>query len=160
MTISSYETAKDIWDKLNVTYEEDKKHKAYVSWENEDDSSTDSDDDEVANICLMANDEEKPGVKTHEMTVADQTEPVRVPGTSETAGDSGQLVCPGRGATVQPTQWKDSQPQSWQDQSQRRYHLQAPRHRLCCPHRTPISTPMPSTNRLPAAPPIHGMDFW
>ncbi|MED6141672.1 hypothetical protein PIB30_105781, partial [Stylosanthes scabra] len=57
MTISSCETAKDIWDKLNVTYEEDKKHKAYVSWENEDDSSTDSDDDKVANICLMANDE-------------------------------------------------------------------------------------------------------
>ncbi|MED6198587.1 hypothetical protein PIB30_067799, partial [Stylosanthes scabra] len=28
-----------------------------MSWENEDDSSTDSDDDEVANICLMANDE-------------------------------------------------------------------------------------------------------
>ncbi|MED6227658.1 hypothetical protein PIB30_115919, partial [Stylosanthes scabra] len=34
-----------------------KKQKAYMSWENEDDSSTDSDDDEVANICLMANDE-------------------------------------------------------------------------------------------------------
>ncbi|MED6188250.1 hypothetical protein PIB30_084223 [Stylosanthes scabra] len=29
-----------------------------MSWENEDDSSTDSDDDEVANICLMANDKE------------------------------------------------------------------------------------------------------
>ncbi|MED6198142.1 hypothetical protein PIB30_063163 [Stylosanthes scabra] len=28
-----------------------------MSWENEDDSSTDSDDDEVENICLMANDE-------------------------------------------------------------------------------------------------------
>ncbi|MED6190660.1 hypothetical protein PIB30_107952, partial [Stylosanthes scabra] len=35
-----------------------KKQKAYMSWENEDDSSTDSDDDEVANICLMTNDEE------------------------------------------------------------------------------------------------------
>ncbi|MED6115899.1 hypothetical protein PIB30_095083, partial [Stylosanthes scabra] len=34
-----------------------KKQKAYMSWENEDDSSTDSDDDEVANICLMANNE-------------------------------------------------------------------------------------------------------
>ncbi|MED6127472.1 hypothetical protein PIB30_088447 [Stylosanthes scabra] len=34
-----------------------KKQKAYMSWENEDDSSTDSDDDEVENICLMANDE-------------------------------------------------------------------------------------------------------
>ncbi|MED6188277.1 hypothetical protein PIB30_084407 [Stylosanthes scabra] len=34
-----------------------KKQKAYMSWENEDDSSTDSDDDEVANICLTANDE-------------------------------------------------------------------------------------------------------
>ncbi|MED6226052.1 hypothetical protein PIB30_099704 [Stylosanthes scabra] len=34
-----------------------KKQKTYMSWENEDDSSTDSDDDEVENICLMANDE-------------------------------------------------------------------------------------------------------
>ncbi|MED6117204.1 hypothetical protein PIB30_107838, partial [Stylosanthes scabra] len=34
-----------------------KKQKAYISWENEDDSSTDSDDEEVANICLMANEE-------------------------------------------------------------------------------------------------------
>ncbi|MED6213657.1 hypothetical protein PIB30_095395, partial [Stylosanthes scabra] len=34
-----------------------KKQKAYMSWENEDDSSTDSDDDEVENICLMANTE-------------------------------------------------------------------------------------------------------
>ncbi|MED6203122.1 hypothetical protein PIB30_112525, partial [Stylosanthes scabra] len=34
-----------------------KKQKAYMSWKNEDDSSTDSDSDEVANICLMANDE-------------------------------------------------------------------------------------------------------
>ncbi|MED6226158.1 hypothetical protein PIB30_100709 [Stylosanthes scabra] len=34
-----------------------KKQKAYMSWENEDDSSTDSDNDKVANICLMANDE-------------------------------------------------------------------------------------------------------
>ncbi|MED6226226.1 hypothetical protein PIB30_101473, partial [Stylosanthes scabra] len=34
-----------------------KKQKTYMSWKNEDDSSTDSDDDEVANICLMANDE-------------------------------------------------------------------------------------------------------
>ncbi|MED6116357.1 hypothetical protein PIB30_099513, partial [Stylosanthes scabra] len=34
-----------------------------MSWENEDDSSTDSDDDEVANICLMANDEK--GCKIH-----------------------------------------------------------------------------------------------
>ncbi|MED6213949.1 hypothetical protein PIB30_098372 [Stylosanthes scabra] len=34
-----------------------KKQKAYISWENEDDSSTDSDDDEVAKICLMANEE-------------------------------------------------------------------------------------------------------
>ncbi|MED6172847.1 hypothetical protein PIB30_053776 [Stylosanthes scabra] len=57
-TISSCETAKEIWDKLNVTYEEDKKHKAYVSWENEDDSSIISDKDEVANICLMANKDE------------------------------------------------------------------------------------------------------
>ncbi|MED6164106.1 hypothetical protein PIB30_086513 [Stylosanthes scabra] len=32
-----------------------------MSWENEDDSSTDSDDDEVANICLMANDEKVSG---------------------------------------------------------------------------------------------------
>ncbi|MED6213960.1 hypothetical protein PIB30_098480, partial [Stylosanthes scabra] len=56
--ISSCETAKEIWDKLNVTYEEDKKHKAYVSWENEDDSSIISDKDEVANICLMANKDE------------------------------------------------------------------------------------------------------
>ncbi|MED6137559.1 hypothetical protein PIB30_066064, partial [Stylosanthes scabra] len=47
-----------IWDKLNVTYEEDKKHKAYVSWENKDDSSTISDKDEVANICLMTNEDE------------------------------------------------------------------------------------------------------
>ncbi|MED6139147.1 hypothetical protein PIB30_081144 [Stylosanthes scabra] len=30
-----------------------------MSWENEDDSSTDSDDDEVANICLMANEEKE-----------------------------------------------------------------------------------------------------
>ncbi|MED6185512.1 hypothetical protein PIB30_057848, partial [Stylosanthes scabra] len=58
MTISSCETAKEIWDKLNITYEEDKKHKAYVSWENEDDSSTISDKDEVANICLMTNEDE------------------------------------------------------------------------------------------------------
>ncbi|MED6213100.1 hypothetical protein PIB30_089971 [Stylosanthes scabra] len=36
-----------------------KKQKAYMSWENEDDSSTDSNDDEVENICLMANDEKK-----------------------------------------------------------------------------------------------------
>ncbi|MED6165844.1 hypothetical protein PIB30_103531, partial [Stylosanthes scabra] len=34
-----------------------KKQKAYISWENEDDSSTDSDDEEVANIFLMANEE-------------------------------------------------------------------------------------------------------
>ncbi|MED6128520.1 hypothetical protein PIB30_098701 [Stylosanthes scabra] len=34
-----------------------KKQKAYISWENEDDSSTDSDDEEVTNICLMANEE-------------------------------------------------------------------------------------------------------
>ncbi|MED6164805.1 hypothetical protein PIB30_093715, partial [Stylosanthes scabra] len=34
-----------------------KKQKAYMSWENEDDSSIDSDDDEVANICLMENEE-------------------------------------------------------------------------------------------------------
>ncbi|MED6139982.1 hypothetical protein PIB30_088843 [Stylosanthes scabra] len=34
-----------------------KKQKAFISWENEDDSSTDSDDDEVTNICLMANEE-------------------------------------------------------------------------------------------------------
>ncbi|MED6154065.1 hypothetical protein PIB30_108341, partial [Stylosanthes scabra] len=34
-----------------------KKQKAYISWENEDDSLTDSDDEEVANICLMANEE-------------------------------------------------------------------------------------------------------
>ncbi|MED6152577.1 hypothetical protein PIB30_093335 [Stylosanthes scabra] len=34
-----------------------KKQKAYMSWKNEDDYSTDSDDDEVANICFMANDE-------------------------------------------------------------------------------------------------------
>ncbi|MED6130149.1 hypothetical protein PIB30_115187, partial [Stylosanthes scabra] len=58
MTISSCETAKDIWDKLNVKYEEDKKHKAYVSWENEDNSSIISDKDEVANICLMENEDE------------------------------------------------------------------------------------------------------
>ncbi|MED6178272.1 hypothetical protein PIB30_105946, partial [Stylosanthes scabra] len=58
MTISSCETAKGIWDKLNVTYEEDKKHKAYVSWENEDDFSIISDKDEVANICLMENEDE------------------------------------------------------------------------------------------------------
>ncbi|MED6203025.1 hypothetical protein PIB30_111496, partial [Stylosanthes scabra] len=58
MTISSCETAKEIWDKLNVTYEEDKKHKGYVSWENEDDSSTISDKDEVTNICLMTNEDE------------------------------------------------------------------------------------------------------
>ncbi|MED6116379.1 hypothetical protein PIB30_099779 [Stylosanthes scabra] len=32
-----------------------KKQKAYMSWENEDDSSTDSDEEEVANLCLMAN---------------------------------------------------------------------------------------------------------
>ncbi|MED6129835.1 hypothetical protein PIB30_111989, partial [Stylosanthes scabra] len=32
-----------------------KKQKAYMSWENEDDSSTDSDGEEVANLCLMAN---------------------------------------------------------------------------------------------------------
>ncbi|MED6226775.1 hypothetical protein PIB30_107013, partial [Stylosanthes scabra] len=31
-----------------------KKQKAYMSWENEDDSSTDSDEEEVANLCLMA----------------------------------------------------------------------------------------------------------
>ncbi|MED6177364.1 hypothetical protein PIB30_097464, partial [Stylosanthes scabra] len=58
MTISSCETAKEIWDKLNVTYEEDKKHKTYVSWENEDDSSTISDKDKVTNICLMTNEDE------------------------------------------------------------------------------------------------------
>ncbi|MED6213847.1 hypothetical protein PIB30_097361, partial [Stylosanthes scabra] len=58
MTISSCETANEIWDKLNVTYEEDKKHKTYASWENEDDSSTISDKDEVANICLMTNEDE------------------------------------------------------------------------------------------------------
>ncbi|MED6198321.1 hypothetical protein PIB30_065233 [Stylosanthes scabra] len=58
MTISSCETAKDIWDKLNVTYEEDKKHKVYVSWENEDNSSIISDKDEVTNICLMENEDE------------------------------------------------------------------------------------------------------
>ncbi|MED6210141.1 hypothetical protein PIB30_061380, partial [Stylosanthes scabra] len=34
-----------------------KKQKAYISWENEDDSSTDSDNEEIANICLMANEE-------------------------------------------------------------------------------------------------------
>ncbi|MED6214939.1 hypothetical protein PIB30_108332, partial [Stylosanthes scabra] len=34
-----------------------KKQKAYISWENEDDSSTDFDDEEVAHICLMANEE-------------------------------------------------------------------------------------------------------
>ncbi|MED6129706.1 hypothetical protein PIB30_110544, partial [Stylosanthes scabra] len=32
-----------------------KKQKAYISWENEDDSSTDSDEEEVATLCLMAN---------------------------------------------------------------------------------------------------------
>ncbi|MED6127280.1 hypothetical protein PIB30_086636 [Stylosanthes scabra] len=33
-----------------------KKQKAYMLWENEDDSSTDSDEEnEVANLCLMAN---------------------------------------------------------------------------------------------------------
>ncbi|MED6203117.1 hypothetical protein PIB30_112485, partial [Stylosanthes scabra] len=32
-----------------------KKQKAYMSWENEDDSSTDSDEEEVSNLCLMAN---------------------------------------------------------------------------------------------------------
>ncbi|MED6202628.1 hypothetical protein PIB30_107412, partial [Stylosanthes scabra] len=58
MTISSCKTAKKIWDKLNVTYEEDKKHKAYVLWENEDDSFTISDKDEVTNICLMTNEDE------------------------------------------------------------------------------------------------------
>ncbi|MED6224851.1 hypothetical protein PIB30_088115, partial [Stylosanthes scabra] len=58
MTISSCKTAKEICDKLNVTYEEDKKHKVYVSWENEDDSSTISDEDEAANTCLMANEDE------------------------------------------------------------------------------------------------------
>ncbi|MED6172549.1 hypothetical protein PIB30_051066 [Stylosanthes scabra] len=34
-----------------------KKQNAYISLENEDDSSTNFDDDEVANICLMANEE-------------------------------------------------------------------------------------------------------
>ncbi|MED6166398.1 hypothetical protein PIB30_108846, partial [Stylosanthes scabra] len=34
-----------------------KKQKTYISRENEDDSSTDSDDEEIANICLMANEE-------------------------------------------------------------------------------------------------------
>ncbi|MED6226605.1 hypothetical protein PIB30_105485, partial [Stylosanthes scabra] len=58
MTISSCETAKEIWDKLNDTYEEDEKHKAYVPWENEDDSSTISDKDEVANIYIMENEDE------------------------------------------------------------------------------------------------------
>ncbi|MED6178071.1 hypothetical protein PIB30_104204, partial [Stylosanthes scabra] len=36
----------------------DEKHKAYVSWENEDDSSTISDKDEVTNICIMENEDE------------------------------------------------------------------------------------------------------
>ncbi|MED6178529.1 hypothetical protein PIB30_108517 [Stylosanthes scabra] len=35
-----------------------------MSWENEDDSSTDSNDDEVANICLMANDEESHAMRS------------------------------------------------------------------------------------------------
>ncbi|MED6214762.1 hypothetical protein PIB30_106521, partial [Stylosanthes scabra] len=58
MKISLCETAKEIWDKLNVTYEKDKKHEAYVSWENENDSSTIFDKDEVTNICLMTNEDE------------------------------------------------------------------------------------------------------
>ncbi|MED6159255.1 hypothetical protein PIB30_040627 [Stylosanthes scabra] len=58
MIIFSCKTAKEIWDKLNVTYEEDKKYKVYVSWENEDDSSTISDEDEAANTCLMATEDE------------------------------------------------------------------------------------------------------
>ncbi|MED6117362.1 hypothetical protein PIB30_109322, partial [Stylosanthes scabra] len=32
-----------------------KKQRAYMSWENEDDSSSDSDNEEEANLCLMAN---------------------------------------------------------------------------------------------------------
>ncbi|MED6109559.1 hypothetical protein PIB30_034869 [Stylosanthes scabra] len=56
--ISSCETAKEIWDKLNVAYEEDKKHKAYVSRKNEDDSSTSSNEDEDANICLITSEDE------------------------------------------------------------------------------------------------------
>ncbi|MED6142258.1 hypothetical protein PIB30_111925, partial [Stylosanthes scabra] len=55
MITSSCETAKEIWDKLNVTYEEDKKHKEYASRENENDSSTSSNKDKDANICLIAN---------------------------------------------------------------------------------------------------------
>ncbi|MED6204260.1 hypothetical protein PIB30_007731 [Stylosanthes scabra] len=57
MIISSCKTTKEIWDKLNVTYEEDKR-KAYVSMENEDDSSTTSDEDEDANICFISNEYE------------------------------------------------------------------------------------------------------
>ncbi|RYR25719.1 hypothetical protein Ahy_B02g059691 [Arachis hypogaea] len=41
MKISTCETAKEIWDKLQITYEDE----------------TDSDDDEVANLCLMASEE-------------------------------------------------------------------------------------------------------
>ncbi|MED6128164.1 hypothetical protein PIB30_094991, partial [Stylosanthes scabra] len=58
MKISSCKSAKEIWDKLKVTYEEDKKHRAYVSWENEDNSSTSSNEDEDANICLIAKEDE------------------------------------------------------------------------------------------------------
>ncbi|MED6161345.1 hypothetical protein PIB30_059833 [Stylosanthes scabra] len=42
-----------------------KKQKAYISWENEDETSSESDDDEVANLCFMAIEEkEKMGKKT------------------------------------------------------------------------------------------------
>ncbi|MED6220705.1 hypothetical protein PIB30_047390 [Stylosanthes scabra] len=58
MMISSCKTAKEIWDKLSVTYEEDKKHKVYVSRENEDDFSNSFDENKEANICLIANQDE------------------------------------------------------------------------------------------------------
>ncbi|MED6179131.1 hypothetical protein PIB30_114288, partial [Stylosanthes scabra] len=58
MKISSCKSAKEIWDKLKITYEEDKKHRANVSWENEDNSSTSSNEDEDANTCLIANEDE------------------------------------------------------------------------------------------------------
>ncbi|MED6210265.1 hypothetical protein PIB30_062608 [Stylosanthes scabra] len=37
-----------------------KKQKAYISWENEDETSSEFDDDEVTNLCLMASEEKDP----------------------------------------------------------------------------------------------------
>ncbi|VFQ72920.1 unnamed protein product [Cuscuta campestris] len=74
--ISCCTTAKEMWDKLEVTYEGTdqakhgkdkpgfKKQRAYISWGGDSgDESTDQEEDEAANLCLMAHEDQSDDVQ-------------------------------------------------------------------------------------------------